>query len=535
MPGRGEVAPLAGVRPQFVSRAAVVALVSAVAVTGCSTPGDAGDSSDTTLTVLYNADERLFGPYWSVEAWFLMFLPLATWDESGEVIGRLARTWEHSTDYRTWTFHLRPGVRWHDGVPVTAGDVKWSIELAGHPDVLYDDPWHDVDSIRVRNDSTLTIFYGRPRDARNAWMVYWPRHLLEGLDPAQFYQWDFWIQPVGDGPYRYVRHVPKTMVELEANPEFYAGKPAIDRVIIKFGGGEGIAELLSGNVDAIAWADPTDVPRLEADPRFRVYHQIGPGIPWLQALFWNVRSSLFGDRRVRRALTHAIDRRELLGALNLPEDLRVTDVLFTGRQYHRGDIPPPLAYDPEQAKAMLTDAGWIDGDGDGLRERDGRSLRFTALSPPGSAEQAAVYIQASLRKVGVHMEIQTLDMNLLRGRVRDGEFEAVFFPYWNSVDGQIGWLAPGLGNGDGTPHSSAGIGYDDPEVARLLASVRETVEPDHVDSLYRELAPLIRRDLPITFLYPEVATYMVHRRVRGLESPFRADPIQFLERLWIEE
>jgi ABC-type transport system substrate-binding protein len=135
------------------------------------------------------------------------------------------------------------------------------------------------------------------------------------------------------------------------------------------------------------------------------------------------------------------------------------------------------------------------------------------------------------------MEIQTLDMNLMRGRVRGGEFEAVFFPYWNSIEGQIGWLAPGLGRGDGTQEErrSAGIGYDDPEVTRLLASVRETVDPDRVDSIYRDLAPLIRRDLPITFLYPEVTTYMVHRRVRGLESPFRADPIQFLERLWIEE
>jgi len=498
---------------------------------------EAEEASGTTFTVLYDADERIFGPYWSVDAWFLMFLPLATWDESGEAIGRLVRSWEHSRDYRTWIFHLRPDVRWHDGVPVTAHDVKWSIELAGNPDVLYDDPWHDVDSIRVRNDTTLTIFYGRPKDARNTWMVYWPRHLLEGLDPAQFYQWKFWIQPVGDGPYRYVRHVPKTMVELEANAEFYAGKPAIDRVVIKFGGDNGITELLSGNVDAIAWANPADVPKLAADPRFRVYHQIGPGIPWLQALFWNVRSPLFGDRRVRRALTHAIDRRELLGVLNLPEDLRLTDVLFTGRQYHRGELPPPLGYDPEKARAMLREAGWLDGDGDGVLERAGESLRFTALAPQGAAGHAAIYVQAALRKVGVHMEIQTLDMNVLRGRVQGGEFEAVFFPYWNSVDGQIRWLAPGLDSGDGTQQErrSAGIGYDNPEVARLLASVRETADPDQVDSIYRDLAPLIRRDLPITFLYPEVTTYVVHRRVRGLESPFHADPIQFMEQLWIED
>jgi peptide/nickel transport system substrate-binding protein len=186
---------------------------------------------------------------------------------------------------------------------------------------------------------------------------------------------------------------------------------------------------------------------------------------------------------------------------------------------------------------MLREAGWFDGDGDGVRERAGESLSFTALSPPGAAGHAAIYVQAALQKVGVHMEIQNLDMNLLRGRVQNGEFEAAFLPYWNSVDGQIRWLAPGLDSGDGTPQQSrsGGIGYDNPEVARLLASVRETADADQEDSIYRNLAPLIRRDLPITFLYPELTTYIVHRRVRGLESPFRADPIQFLERLWIEE
>ena len=172
-----------------------------------------------------------------------------------------------------------------------------------------------------------------------------------------------------------------------------------------------------------------------------------------------------------------------------------------------------------------------------MRERAGESFRFTALSPGGALGQAAIYVQAALRKVGVHMEIQILDMNLLRGRVQRAEFEAVFFPYWNSVDGQISWLAPGLGSGDGRQPErlSAGIGYDNPEVSHLLASVRETADPNQVDSIYRKLAPLIRRDLPITFLYPEVQTYVVHRRVRGLESPFRADPIQFMDRLWIEE
>ena len=112
------------------------------------------------VTILYDADERIFGPYWSVDAWFLMFLPLVTYGDNAEFEGRLARGWESSDDLRTWTFHLRSDVQWHDGVPVTAHDVKFSIELAAHPDVLFDDrkPWstwrRTPTSSRARRRST---------------------------------------------------------------------------------------------------------------------------------------------------------------------------------------------------------------------------------------------------------------------------------------------------------------------------------------------------------------------------------------------
>lgn len=465
----------------------------------------------STVTVLIDADERLFGPYWSSDTWFLMFLPLVTFDAQGETVPRLARSWDRSADGRVWTFHLRPDVRWHDGVPVTAADVKFSIELAGHPDILFDDAWVDVDSIAVRDDTTLTIFYGRPRDARDDWIVYWPRHLLEGLDPEEFYDWDFWKEPVGNGPYRYVRHVPQTMVELEANPDFFGGRPAIERLVIKFGRGSGITELLSGNVDILTRANAADIPTLAADPRFRVYHFMGPAIPWLRAIRWNHERPGLGDARVRRALTHAIDRRELTALLNLPPDLHVADVPFTGRQYRRGELPAPLEYDPARARELLAEAGWGGGE-----------LRFTALVTGGGAdEQAAIYVQAALREVGVDMRIRPVDNSVLRARLSEDDFDAAFVPYWNHVDGHL-------------EHMGA-AGYRNPEVTRLLASVKETADPAEIDSIYRALWPTLQSDLPITLLYPDVRMYVVHRRIQGLESPFASEPIMFMEHLWVED
>ncbi len=510
-----------------VCRLSLLAGVSLLvgAALSCGRSDDHAGSPDSTITVLYDADERIFGPYWSMEAWFLMFLPLVTYDANGDIVGRLARSWAHSPDFRSWTFHLRPDVRWHDGEPVTAGDVKFSIELSAHPDILHDDAWHDVDSIAVRDDTTLTIFSGRPKDARDTWNVYWPKHLLEGLDPKEFYRWEFWIHPVGNGPYRYVRHVPETMMELEANPDYYLGKPKIDRLVLKFGRGAGLTELLSGNVDVLTWVNRAEIPKLAADPRFKVYYNMWPGVGWLRAIFWNHRKPPFDRPAIRRALTLAMDRRELLRILNMPEELAITDALFTGRQYTNGDLPEPLPYDPALAERLLEREGWRDVDGDGVIERDGREFVFTALVPSGDElEQVAVYVQAALRRLGVRMEVQPLESSLVRRRVETGDFQGAFFDYWNAVDGHLRWL------GEGSP-----LGYDNPRVAELLARLKETADPTAQDRVYRNLRPQLQEDLPLTFLFPQLQTYVVPRRLRGLHSPYRGDPMQFMEELWVEE
>ena len=479
-------------------------------------------TNKSSLTILYDADERIFGPYWSVEAWFMMFLPLVTWDADGRIAPRLARSSEYTSDSKHWTFHLRPDVRWHDGVPVSAHDIKFSIELAAHPDILFDDAWHDVDSITVYDDTTLTIHYGRPKDARNTWIVYWPKHLLEELDPSNFFEWAFWSQPVGNGPYRYVRHVPKTMTELEANPDFFDGPPSIDRLIIKFGGASGITELLSGNVDVLTHLNQADILKLGNDPQFQVYHHVHPELPWFMTILWNHRHPAFADPRVRRALTMAIDRQTLLSVLNLPPYIVVTDAPVAAR-HHREQLLEPLPYDPEEARVLLAEAGWLpESTRDGNAGRD--SLRFEALvMATNVSEQAAVIVQASLRAIGVDMQIRMLDRGVVRSRVRSGDFDAAFHPLWNNVDGYLNWFGP-----------ESPLGYNDPEVMRLLRSIKETMDPAQLERIYRPLTSLFQRDMPITFLFSEAQSYAVAWWLRGLESPYRADPMQFAERLWIE-
>ncbi len=492
----------------------------ALAAVGCGR--DRAPAESSTMTVLYPIDERGLGPAWDMPSQFLVFLPLVARNANGEFEGRLAEGWEHSPDYRTWTVHLRRGLRWHDGVPVTAHDVKFTLDLLAHQ-LQWLSP--DAYSVRVLDDSAYTITYhrrahiGSPLDD---YAVYYPKHVLEKLDANNFANWDFWTHPVGNGPYRHVRHVPKIMMELEANPDYYRGKPRIERVVLKFGP-PSIAELTSGNVDAITYVNNKDLLKLAGDSPFRSYWYVDSSR--LNAIVWNHHNALFRDAGIRRALTLAINRRELLRVLNLPQQTPVFDSFFTDDQLRRGDLPQPLGYNPEGAQRLLEQAGWRETHANGPRQRNGISFRFTLLASPQQqwqtgTEEASIYVQAQLRRIGVEVEIQTMDFRVVRQRIEANKFDAAILP-----------LSPA-----DFLRLAVEIGYSNPQMAALFRQAEATMDPSAESRVCRELAPIFERDVPVTFISPaRWWSTVARRRVHGLSSPYRAEPVWYMEDLWLED
>jgi peptide/nickel transport system substrate-binding protein len=483
--------------------------------------GDRAEPNESSVTIGYYGDERIFlQEYWDMGAEYLMFLPLTAYDSIGDQ-PVLTERWEHSEDYREWTYFLRKDVRWHDGVPVTAHDIKFTMDLRQHPAV-----WGggtDLYSFEIFDDFTFKVTLKKPPDWFHAYHVFYPRHLLEGLDPKEFYSWDFWTHPVGNGPYRYVRHVPKTMVEVEANPDYYRGKPKIERVILKFLQAPSLVELLSGNVDALWGVDRNMLLMLSGDDRFRSYHSWGYHF---HAIYWNHRHPLFQSPKIRKALTMAINRLELAGVLNYPEGVPILDAITTSRQFRQGLYPEPLPYNPDRARKMLEEERWRDIDGDGVRERDGEEFRFTAIANT-KQEKIAIYVQDQFRRIGVLMEIQTLNIGPVRQRVKSGDFDAMIFNIQNLTN------QPNFGHirmyGEDSP-----FGYVNSEMTRLLNIAKDTIDLDKLDRIYQEIMPIFVEDMPITLLLPSVFTSVVHRRIKGLSSPFRTDPVMNMEHLWLE-
>jgi peptide/nickel transport system substrate-binding protein len=509
-------------------RIGIVVLTSLAACLAgaCSPTEEVAPSTDVaepvTVTVLVTEPtaELSMSPNSDGPAKFLMFLPLVDYAPDGSLEGRLAHRWEPSADYGEWTIHLHPEARWHDGTPVTSDDIAFTVDLMTNPHVGFSG-YFGVE-IDIIDDSTFV--WRSPRSMPlDAYSTFYPKHLLERMDPEGFWEWEFWRTPVGSGPYRYVRHVNGTFTELEANPGYFLGQPAIDRVILKYGAPEGgaIPELLAGNAQAIP-INPIDVPTLAGDDRYQLTHGSDYASDYLRmTIFWNHRHPILADPRVRRAATLAIDRAGLFPLLDLPPQLPVSDVILSTRQVD--ELPPAIPYDPVEARRLLEEAGWRDTDGDGIREKDGSDLTFAAITGAGGDSRTAVIIQDRLRAVGMNMRIDARPGHaIIWGQhMKTGDFEAVVF-----------WWAPGR---DWTFGRESFLGYSNAHVIECLEAITATSNPATIDSLYREMWPDFQADVPVTFLHPAVRMWASDRRLKGLSSPYRGEAVHYMGELRWEE
>jgi len=490
----------------------------------CRQSTDQLSDHESKVTVLYIGDERIFfQDYHGMEAAYLMFLPLVATegDEYGEPRPVLAEHWEHSDDFRTWTFRLRKNLKWHDGVPVTAHDIKFTMDARQNPELTGGK--EERYSVEVLDDHNWIVRYNKPVNGLDGWSVYYPKHLLEDLDIKDLYNWAFWRAPVGNGPYRYVRHIPKTMVEIEANPDYYKGKPRIERVVLKFAEESSLTELLSGNVDALTYVDRDILLKMKEDEEYQAYHWYGSR---MEAIYWNHENPLFENHEIRKALTLAINRKELAEVLNYPDGVPLLDVLTTRSRFKKGQFPDVLPYDAQLASEILKAQGWTDSDDNGIVDKAGQEFSFIMVSLPKS-EKMAVYIQDQYRKIGVHMEIQVLERNTTWNQLRAGQFEALLAIF--QIPGSHG-LRDARYFLENSP-----LGYSNPEMIDLLHSLENAIDLDKRDSIIVRIMPISTEDMPVTMLFPEVQTHIVHKRIKGLSSPHRPDPVWFMADLWIED
>ena len=440
-----------------------------------------------------------------------------------DFVPALARSWTRR-DSVTLAFDLDPRARWHDGTPVSSRDVVFTINRAKNAAIAprLSDLLRQVTSVTAEGTHRVVFHYAR----RYAEQVYdatfhvapLPAHLLESLPPEEVAHSGFVTNPVGSGPYRWVRNVPGQFVELAAVPDFFLGQPRLDRVILRTAADPSarLNLLLSGQADAmdIIPPPPDNLRRVAADTNLRLISVPSSTVGYL---LFNQRDPenrarphpILADIRVRRAITLGLDRRQLVqavfGAHGAVPYGPVSQLLWI-----RQGAPAPERANVTEARRLLAATGWGDSDGDGTLDRAGRPLRLVLSLPntSGIRRQMALLVQEQLRRIGIQIELQQLEFPVWNERRSAGDFD-VDFSAVNQDASPSGltqaWTCTGGSNV---------AGYCDRRVDSLIdQAILGRGDPAET---WHEALREIEEDAPASFLYAPTFVFAVNRRYRGV-------------------
>lgn len=433
--------------------------------------------------------------------------------------GNLARSWEVQDGGRTLVFHLKPGVKWHDGQPLTSADAKFTVECILDPKVpspskaLFD----LVASMDTPDPLTLVVHYKKAfAPALEGWcQLLVPRHLLKGKDLVHD---GFNRQPVGTGPYKFKRWVDKQYVELEAYPDYHEGPVHITRKLLRFipEPATRLLELKAGGIDGMG-LDPDQYLKEaqgEAFDRVAEKHRFD-GIDQYSYMGFNLRRAPFDDVRVRRALSLAIDRQELIDGVMQGLAQPCSGPYSPLMEAYDPSVKP-MPYDLTQAARLLDQAGWT-ADAQGRRMKDGKPFAFKLISAKGSAstEKIVLILQQQFAKLGLQVKVETFEWSIfLSNYVDKSDFDCLVLSWGLSLDPDqyAIWHSSQTG-----PGQFNFIGFKDAQVDRLLEQGRTTYDHAERIRIYRAFHRRIAELQPLAFLFTGDKLLALSRKFQGLE------------------
>jgi peptide/nickel transport system substrate-binding protein len=437
----------------------------------------------------------------------------------------LALSWEVTSDSIV-LLRLRDDAFWHDGRPVTAGDVAFTID--SQRDAAVASPRQAdvaaVSNVTVIDSVTVEVRLNRTGQYTvNALLevVPVPRHLLEGVTPSEMRLAPFGRQPVGNGFFRFGRWDPGQQVVLEVNPEMPEGRAALDRVVIRVVPDINVAltELLAGQGDLLK-IPPDLKERVEESSAVELHSapQIRPS--WIA---WNTSRPPVDDVRVRRALLMAVDREQIAEGLFGDVGQPSYSPLPPGLWEHSEDVKP-IPYDPAGAAELLEEAGWRDSNGDGVRDRRGEPLRVEVdyISADQTRQDVLVAMQSMVRQVGVDLVPRAYERTAWVERLRAQDFQGSSWG-WGWGPGVVGPNAEMVFHSRSIPPGGPNFaGSDDDRLDQLIDSALVTRDTAQLRAIWREFEQLVIDDAVYAPIYLDPELYGVHARFenvrfRGLE------------------
>lgn len=444
--------------------------------------------------------------------------------ESAEIVGLLVKAWEISEDGLVHTWMLEPDVTFHDGTPFDAEVVKWNVERkvnGGKP--LADEASFPLASIEVVDDLTVEVTLTRPAPgmygvlAAKTWSMYNPSFVEEvGDDGVK-------NQASGTGPFMVKEFVPNEVLHLERNPNYWQeGLPYLDEVIFQIVPdiNTRVTMLEAGDVDMAFNLSIQDIERLKGNPDFTVLEQLGSR-QWYITM--NNTKAPLDDVNVRQAINYAVDKEGIIQAVYLGAYATPAEAVYLMSTIDGFYNAGAYEYDPDQAAALLEEAGWVDSDGDGLREKDGESLTINLHTRKGAAAgdiEIAELVQGMLAEVGITVEIIVLDSAAF--------LSAVTVPSAESEYDMVN-LSVGIYTGDAdyimttfyACDSAAPVYYNrayfcDEEIDALIAESKAAPNLEARNAIYEEIIQKVRDQAPILQMFDVIQLVATSSNVQGV-------------------
>ncbi len=452
----------------------------------------------------------------------------------------LAETLEISPDGRVYTFHLRRSVTWHDGYPFSSADVIATfdkIQDTTSKAASLRSYTQEIERYEAIDESTIRFYLKRPyflmMDGVFGGVPIQPSHIIKKLSGVGYSESatnPIDRAPIGTGPYRMDQWVNGQMISLRRNPDYWGKRPHIDRIVYRIVQEESVMLELAerGEVDVVSrvranqWIRLKDS-RLQEKFNRNLYYEAN--YRWIG---WNLRRPQFQDSRVRRALTMLTDRPGIINSL-LHGLAKPTVCHFYWASRACDQTLKPLPYDPVEAVRLLEQAGWVDRDGDGIRDFQGHRFEFSFMIPAASDEAARIgtKMKEDFFRAGIDLKLQRVEWSAFVRRLRTHDFDACTLLWSGEPRGDPTQIWSSSSIDDGSNY----ISFSNPVADKLMHEARGELDDNKRDALYRAFGRILYDEQPYTWLYVRPTMSLLSRRIKGVRPTLLG---WVLEDWWLE-
>ena len=438
----------------------------------------------------------------------LIFNGLVGIDEKQEIVPDLADRWEISEDGRKYTFYLRKDVTWHSRegeapVSFTADDVVFTHSIMMHPQTItaLKVRYEFIDTVTKIDDYTVEFELKRPilnALAKFSFKII-PKH---GPQNSEFLiREDPFVQnPIGTGPYVLKNITAEREIILMANENYFKGRPHIDKFIARPFADQNIMgqALMFNAIDMIVLVNHRDIPQIQGDKRFilQPYNALSYSF-----FGFNTRHPLLADKQVRKAFTHAINRKEMLDSFFQGQGTIISGPFAPGSWAYNLDVEP-LPYDPDSASELLSKAGFVKGD-DGIMEKDGQKLALTLKVPIAKESEAVKRVTLAfknyLSKIGVEINTEFQEWLAWKEDIfLHHDFDIMFAAWVFDDSADISSL---FHSAEAGPWKNNFGAFSNPDVDSLIVESKLTLDHEKRRTINRKLHEIIADENPYTFLW----------------------------------